>query len=351
MNSTQETIAIHTKLYAELKRDLIQQGLFDPAYGFYASQVAILLPLYAMCAFALTLLPTHGWLEIAGIVVLAFVSAAVRTNIAYLAHDLGHRQVFHSNTLNDYGMDLVACIVGLSPSWWKDAHDGHHSFPNDEERDPNFQVSALAFSEAQFAAKTPIYKWISSKQHIWYWVGIWIEPVLMLYQSFKFLSRKGRHRNLEIAALVVYGVTHFGFLYLVLGLWGTILFTVVHQASLGFFLGSVFAPNHKGMRVILAGEDVSFLDSQTSTARNVRGVLANLFMGGLNLQTEHHLFPRMPRYRLKRAQPIVEAFCRKNGFSYYETSLWGSYKEIYHYFKTAGQGKPEVVEVKEVVAA
>ncbi len=62
------------------------------------------------------------------------------------------------------------------------------------------------------------------------------------------------------------------------------------------------------------------------TSRNVRGgVLTDLLLGGLNYQIEHHLFPNMPRFSLRRAQLLVRNYCADAQVSYTETSLVGSY--------------------------
>jgi hypothetical protein len=47
-----------------------------------------------------------------------------------------------------------------------------------------------------------------------------------------------------------------------------------------------------------------------------------VFMGGLNYQIEHHLFPSMARPHLRRAQPLVAAYCAAQGVPYTQTSLW-----------------------------
>ena len=48
------------------------------------------------------------------------------------------------------------------------------------------------------------------------------------------------------------------------------LLIVVHQAAAGLYLGLVFAPNHKGMALIGADDDLGFVREQVLTARNVR---------------------------------------------------------------------------------
>jgi fatty acid desaturase len=41
-------------------------------------------------------------------------------------------------------------------------------------------------------------------------------------------------------------------------------------------------------------------------------------LGGLVYQMEHYLFPNMPRPNLRRAQPLVRAFCRQHDITYTE---------------------------------
>jgi fatty acid desaturase len=54
--------------------------------------------------------------------------------------------------------------------------------------------------------------------------------------------------------------------------------------------------------------------------------------GGLNYQIEHHLFPSMPRSNLRRAQPLVRAYCAERGISYAEDGVVGSWRDILHHF-------------------
>ena len=98
----------------------------------------------------------------------------------------------------------------------------------------------------------------------------------------------------------------------------------MHQALFGVYLGITFAPNHKGMPHPDGTED--FLRKQVLTSRNVRGGwLVDTALGGLNYQIEHHLFPAMPTPNLRKAQPIVQAYCAELGVPYEATSLIDSY--------------------------
>ncbi len=105
-----------------------------------------------------------------------------------------------------------------------------------------------------------------------------------------------------------------------------VAFLLVHQALFGVYLGMTFAPNHKGMPHPTGDED--YLRKQVLTSRNVRGGwLTDAALGGLNYQIEHHLFPGMPTPNLRKAQPIVRAYCAEIGVPYEQTGLIASYRQ------------------------
>jgi fatty acid desaturase len=152
------------------------------------------------------------------------------------------------------------------------------------------------------------------------------------------MSPKARRRPLEIALLVGHVVAYLGILVFLLGPWLAILVVVVHKATGGFYLASVFAPNHKGMPQVSGSVRLDFLRSQVLTARNVRaGAATDLWYGSLNYQIEHHLFPAMPRNRVRAAHRIVRQFCGDVGVPYYETSMLQTYRELLGFLHEVGR--------------
>ena len=74
---------------------------------------------------------------------------------------------------------------------------------------------------------------------------------------------------------------------------------------------------------------MDFQGRQVLTSRNVIAhSITDFWYGGLKYQIEHHLFPRMPRNKLREAQPIIRGFCRDHSIAYHETSVLQSYREI-----------------------
>jgi fatty acid desaturase len=91
-----------------------------------------------------------SWWQLAVAGFLAFVF----TQIGFLGHDAGHRQIFRSKRAN-YLVGLLHgnLAIGLSYGWWVDKHNRHHAHPNTEDKDPDIDIGALAFTAGQARAK------------------------------------------------------------------------------------------------------------------------------------------------------------------------------------------------------
>ena len=93
-------------------------------------------------------------------------------------------------------------------------------------------------------------------------------------------------------------------------------------AVFGVYMGASFAVNHTGMPMLPHDSKVDFLRRQVLTSRNIRGGWSmSIFMGGLNHQVEHHLFPNMPRPNLFKAREIVREYCETHDILYTETNV------------------------------
>ena len=161
----------------------------------------------------------------------------------------------------------------------------------------------------------------------------------MHLSSIRALASKSiRDRLAEAALLAVHFAGYLTIVFLVLPPLKAAVFIAVNQGLFGLYLGASFAPNHKGMPVLTADDECDFLRRQVLTSRNVTGGwLTDLALGGLNYQIEHHLFPSMPRPNLRRAQPLIRAFCRQRELSYCETSLTDSYAQALRHLDTVGR--------------
>jgi fatty acid desaturase len=144
------------------------------------------------------------------------------------------------------------------------------------------------------------------------------------------MRKQYRWRSPDIAMLWIHFALYYVGLPLLLGPWQGLAFILIHRGLLGLFIGAVFAPNHKGMLVVGKDDDkLDFLRKQVLTARSVRSTpLIDFLYGGLNHQAAHHLFPAMPRNKLRVAAAMTRRFCDEQGIPYHETGVRQSFREI-----------------------
>ena len=253
------------------------------------------------------------------------------TNLGFLGHDSGHRQIFTNPKYNDWILLGVGFMTGMTPSWWQDKHNTHHRAPNQMEIDGDIEVILFVFNHEQAMNMKGLGRFTARYQAFLFYPLLMLTSFSLLFGGIAYQLRKERMRYAVIEPLLVAAglAVYLGLIFFFLGPWYGAAFIAVHRALGGVYMGSVFAPNHKGMPMVEKDTELDFLHQQVLTARDVKGSpLADFWYGGLNYQIEHHLFPNMPRNNLKKSQPIIQSFLKEKGIPYYETGVWQSNKEI-----------------------
>jgi fatty acid desaturase len=329
--------------YAQLSRQIKQAGLLDRRRGWYAAKIGLNLLLLAGGWAAVAILGKSWWQ-----LVTAAYLAVVFTQIAFVGHDAGHRQIFRARRADSLvGLVHANLLVGISFGWWVGKHDRHHSNPNHEDLDPDIGIAALAFTAGQVRDKRGLVRVVARYQAFLFFPLLLLEAAHLHTASVKAVLRgAGRANAVEALLLLVHVAGYVTALLLVLPPLQAVAFALVQQGLFGLYLGCTFAPNHKGMPVVADGEELDFLRRQALTSRNVRGSrVVDFILGGLNHQIEHHLFPNMPRPNLRRAQPLVRAFCSQHNIPYTEATMFGSYAEALRHLHTVGAPlRPAVAE-------
>jgi fatty acid desaturase len=308
--------------FAELSRLVKDAGLLAPRPGYYALKIAGTAGLFAAGWVAVALLG-RSWWQLAAAVVLGIAF----TQVAFLGHDAGHKQIFRTRRAS-YVLGLLHAnlAVGLSYGWWIDKHNRHHAHPNEVGGDPDIGVGVLVFVPGQ--TRRHRLTRLLTRAQAWFFFPLLVLEGLNLHVSglLALRERPVAARWWEGALLVAHLTAYVTVLLLVLSPLQALMFAAVQQGVFGFYMGCSFAPNHKGMPILQPGEEPEYLRRQVLTSRNIRGGrIVDFVLGGLNYQVEHHLFPSMPRPNLRRAQHLVRDFCREHGVLYTETSLIASY--------------------------
>src|SRR3569833_2732793 len=332
--------------YAALARQVRQAGMLDRRPGYYAIKITTNLVALGLAGTAVALLG-RSWYQVR---VAAFLGI-VFTQLAFVGHDAGHRQIAGSRRVNDLlGLLHGNLLVGLSYGWWVNKHNRHHANPNHEDRDPDVMSGALAFTTGQSLRRRGwATRALARHQAYLFFPMLLLEGFHLHIASVRALAGDGtgrsRSRGLEALFMGAHLAGYLAILLIVLTPLQALVFIVIHQCVFGFYMGCTFAPNHKGMPTVSEADELDYLRRQVLTSRNVRGGrFADFALGGLNYQIEHHLFPSMPRPSLRRAQALVRAHCRRHGLTYHESGIFGSYGQVLRHLHAVGTPLRQVAD-------
>jgi fatty acid desaturase len=311
-----------------LRRDVINAGLLERAPVFYARTLLCSYFLLGMAAaLAIHFRASFAWTLPAGVLL-----AVAIVQVALVGHDAGHMAVFrdaHQNHL--LGMICWSLTAGVGYWYWTDRHNRHHANTNDLEDDPDLGWTALiAHDEAEARNRRGWLRTITPYQAF---VAAAFVPLVAFgfrFESYAFALRKlhGVRRVSELAVLAgnivvwLLAAAFFG--------WSAIALFFITQWVASAYLSFIIAPNHKGMPLWAHGTELTFVERQVLSSRNLTANRVwDVVFGGLNYQIEHHLFPQMPRVHLRRATAVVRPFCEASGLHYEVASPIRAFADIF----------------------
>lgn len=281
---------------------------------------------------ALLWLQPSGWVALGLIGMMGIAMAGIGFN---LSHDALHGAYSSKRWLNrllGYSFDLL----GASSYMWRITHNVvHHTYTNIQGVDEDLSVSPLL----RLAPEAPRHAW-HRYQH---WYAPFAYSLSTLFwvfgKDFKYFLKKDlglyRDRKHSIGAVLELGlgkVAYYGFA-LVLPLqvidrpWWQIVagFLAVHLIA-GFILGMVFQLAHvvEGAEYPLPASDGSMahawaVHEMCTTSNFATGNRAlTWYVGGLNYQVEHHLFPHVCSIHYPELQEIVRQVASRHRIPYNE---------------------------------
>lgn len=318
--------------YRELKRRVNehfeQAGVSQKGNLAMFVKTGVLLTVAVVSYLALLLLDASLFQRCALAVVLALALAGIAFSVQ---HDANHGAYSKSKGVNRL-IGLALDVLGGSSYVWRFKHNiAHHTYTGISGGDSDIEVPFGRLVAAQ--PHNAFHRY----QHLYLWVlyGFFVAN-WQLYQDFNQLREARiaghkfpRPRNAELAYLVGGKLVFFTWAF-VLPLclhpwWGVLGFYALTSAVLSLVLILVFQLAHSveaaELPALRVGEKnvprswaVHQVESSADFARGNR--LLSWYVGGLNFQVEHHLFPGICHVHYPTISPIVEATCREFGVRY-----------------------------------
>ncbi len=323
--------------YARLKADIAAAGILRRAYAFYLPLI-----LFSFAGYALSIWAIVAWTGYLPLLVACLCFSFFTTQLAGLMHDGGHRAIFRSTRANVWLGTAASAAIGMVLASWTERHNRHHARPNQEGVDPDMEVPFLALTRTNYESKDSTQRLAIRWQAYYYYpLGALVGISNRLGSLTYFLSHRSRANLVRFAIYLPSVVVLFAGPFLVFPLDKAIFVFLVVHVSTGIYLANCFAPNHKGMQTLPRDAEVSFLEQQVATARNVRGgFLTDLLLVGLNHQVEHHLFPTCPRNKLRQLGPYVRQTCLEQGISYCDVSFLNTNRTLVQHLHGVSRAAP-----------
>jgi linoleoyl-CoA desaturase len=278
------------------------------------------------------------WLALPLAISLGLSAAAIGFNVQ---HDGNHRAYSGRRWINTLTAMTLDLLGGSSYLWARKHNSIHHSYTNIVDHDDDINLGLLG-RLAPHQKRLPFHR--LQQYYLWALYGF-IHIKWILFDDFRDLivgriggHRLARPRGWDLATFVGGKVVALSLTFvipLLLHPVSTVLvFYAVASGVLGVVLSVVFQLAHcvEEAAFPLPLEDTGRMENTwavhqvETTVDFARGNrLISWYVGGLNFQIEHHLFPQICHVHYPALAPVVQETCREYGVKYvaHETFLAG----------------------------
>lgn len=289
--------------------------------------------------------------------------------VAFMGHDAGHGSITSDFSIDNYVGFLVGnFLTGIDIGWWKATHYVHHSATNSLHDDPDIQhMPLLCFDtrieglwskyHGKYMPLDAIGRLLVPYQHLYFYpvmavarINLYIQSILYLIKTCPLIptsSKKGRSVLDESTGQVK---EHYAWPKPSMAFWSGQVFSLIGFYAAWFALLSsldswkvrllVFAVSHftaglLHVQILISHVAMDYCmegSGATGTTKDPKQLgssgyyewqalstmdvacppYMDWFHGGLQFQLEHHLFPRVPRWRLRALMPLVDDIFRKH---------------------------------------
>lgn len=328
---------------------------------------AVVIGAWYLVSYVVVLFAGSWWLGILACTSFAVAMAGVGFNIQ---HDANHNALFCTRGTKRLtpanravGWSMYA-LGGSATQWIKGHVNVHHSATNVVGKDDDIALAPFA----RLAPQQDHRPW-HRFQHLYLWALYCFTAVsIMVADVFTAIAEgagsPGRGRRHSAREYTVLAVTKAVFLGatvvvpLLLHPWWVVVLGIAYTLAVaGLLLGVVFQLAHAVEEAEFRGLDdpqtcgwhewqvrstVDFCHGEGPVARAV-----TWYCGGLNYQTEHHLFPRVPHTAYPEIAPVVREVCAAHGVEHrVQPTMRTAVASHYRHLRRLGRPTGTVIEVE-----
>lgn len=313
---------------------------------------------------ALMFTPINDWLALLLSMVMGFVLASIGFCVM---HDANHGSYSTKPWLNDL-LGLTLNAMGGNSYFWKQKHNIiHHTYTNVDGVDDDIAKSPIIRQcetqrwvpahKVQYLYLVPVYS-----LSVIFWVFIMDFTKYFTHKIYTTDAWKMTLKNHIVfwATKVWYVAIYMVLPITVWGFWEWLAGYMALNATMGLTLSLVFQLAHVVENTefehvpldMTKHIETAWAEHQVKTTSNfaMNNPVISWFVGGLNFQIEHHLFPRVSHIHYPAISKIVMQKCKEFNLPYnkYDTM----FEALASHFRVMKDlGKKPVVAFEEVKAA
>lgn len=236
-------------------------------------------------------------------------------------HGAGHYHAFKNTFLNETCYFVSNFLLMWFPlNAWRVTHNLFHHVYTGSSLDPDISNYGIALHQ-----ESVVVPYIARIPVIFLLIGIFIFPGQYLGLSIEFLlacigiasPRKHCRSYFRFMSTCLF----FPFGFYIMCQFVDFLKIVTFVMGLNFMFAVIVTPDHDTKVTRNNSEqvkDASWGIRQVNESANycIGNQWLTILCGGINLQIEHHLFPRLPPYTLFQIAPIIQQTCVEFGVPY-----------------------------------
>lgn len=337
--TNREQLPFFATLRKRVNQHFKEKGISEKANGAMIFKTVVMISAYIIPFVLLLTLNPPFWVAL---ILWAFMGFAVAGNGMSVMHDANHGAYSKNHNVNKW-VGFTLNLLGGAVFNWKLQHNVlHHTYTNIAGKDNDIEGS---FS-MRFDPHQPLHGF---HKHQWYYSFLFYS-ILTLYwgvgkdfvQYFRYtkegVNKQSKAQNritlikivliklvyfavflgAPVAAGIPFGQVILGFL--LMHVIGGVVLSVVFQLAHVVEETDFPLPDSEG--VMEDSWAVLQLKTTSNFARHNK--FLNWYVGGLNFQVEHHLFPNICHIHYPEIAPIVKQTAEEFGHPYLEHKTFGS---------------------------
>lgn len=253
-----------------------------------------------------------------------------------IMHDANHGAYSKNKKINKY-LGYVMNLIGASAFNWKVQHNVlHHSFTNiegvDEDIDPGILMRLSPHAKYYKMHKYQhIYGWFLYSIMTFLWLTTKDFIQLKRYKKLDLIKGQKRTYRSVLIETIFSKIGYYAYalvipLIFIQGPWWIIVlgFIAMHLIT-GLAIGLIFQPAHvMPTTEFPLPDDTGSMENNwaihqlyTTTNFSPKSKIFSWYVGGLNYQVEHHLFPNICHVHYKRLSKIVKETAQEFNLPYH----------------------------------